>query len=167
MTEPDEDDARYLRIDGRRWRRSDPGIPEALRSELTHALMDARRAVKAAKRAEDAEAERTARARVNDAKIALGERGAPWWEPGTEVTRATRAAAVMRSLLDHRGADKSICPSEVARVLAGDAFRTRMAEVRALVEALEAEDALEVRQKGVRVSAKTARGPIRIARAKR
>jgi hypothetical protein len=44
--------------------------------------MSARRAVGDAKRMGDANAERTARDRVHAAKVALGERGKPWWEPG-------------------------------------------------------------------------------------
>lgn len=67
-------------IDGRRWRATDPGIPEERRQELVNELMDARRAVGAAKRAGDEEAERAARARVHAAKVALGERGPKWWE---------------------------------------------------------------------------------------
>ena len=67
-------------IDGRRWRATDPSIPEERRQELVNELMDARRAVGAAKRAEDEEAERAARARVHAAKVALGERGPKWWE---------------------------------------------------------------------------------------
>ena len=46
-------------------------------------LMSARRAVKEAKRAEDAQALKSARARVNDAKVALGERGPVWWDDGS------------------------------------------------------------------------------------
>ncbi|WP_237771613.1 hypothetical protein [Kribbella sp. ALI-6-A] len=42
--------------------------------------MAARRAVGQALRAKDPDAERRARAQVNTAKIALGERGTPWWE---------------------------------------------------------------------------------------
>ena len=75
-------DGRYIVVDGRRWRASDPGLPEARRQELVDELMAARRAVAAAKRAEDAAAERAARDRVHAAKVALGERGKPWWEPG-------------------------------------------------------------------------------------
>ena len=41
--------------------------------------MDARRAVKAAKRAEDEAALVEARSQVNEAKEALGERGPVWW----------------------------------------------------------------------------------------
>ena len=44
--------------------------------------MDARRAVGAAKRAGDAAAEKAARARVHEAKLALGERGPVWWDDG-------------------------------------------------------------------------------------
>ena len=77
-------DGRYIVVDGRRWRASDPRLPEERRQELVDELMDARRAVGAAKRAGDAEAERAARDRVHAAKVALGERGKPWWEPGGE-----------------------------------------------------------------------------------
>ena len=73
-------DGRYVIIDGRRWRATDPSIPEERRKELVAELMDARRAVGAAKRGSDPEAEKTARARVHAAKVALGERGKPWWE---------------------------------------------------------------------------------------
>ena len=73
-------DGRYVIIDGRRWRATDPSIPEERRRELVAELMDARRAVGTAKRDGDAGAEKAARARVHAAKVALGERGKPWWE---------------------------------------------------------------------------------------
>jgi uncharacterized protein len=79
-------DGRYIVVDGRRWRASDPRLPEARRQELVDALMAARRDVGAAKRRADADALREARARVHAAKVALGERGRPWWEPGGERT---------------------------------------------------------------------------------
>ncbi|WP_347569049.1 hypothetical protein [Qipengyuania flavescens] len=44
--------------------------------------MDARRAVGAAKRAGDPAAEKAARAKVHQAKVALGERGPVWWDDG-------------------------------------------------------------------------------------
>ena len=44
--------------------------------------MDARRAVGAAKRAQDPLAEKAARAAVHQAKLALGERGPVWWDDG-------------------------------------------------------------------------------------
>ena len=46
--------------------------------------MDARREVKAAGRTKDPERMSTARCAVNDAKIALGERGPVWWTDGAE-----------------------------------------------------------------------------------
>ncbi|HEX8424408.1 MAG TPA: hypothetical protein VF634_13405, partial [Pyrinomonadaceae bacterium] len=70
----------HVLIDGRRWRATDPSIPEERRQELVNELMQARRDVGRAKRACDAEAEREARARVHECKVALGERGAKWWE---------------------------------------------------------------------------------------
>ncbi len=77
-------DGRYIVIDGRRWRASDPRLSEERRKELVSELMAARRAVGAAKRKGDVKAEDEARARVHAAKVALGERGKPWWEPGGE-----------------------------------------------------------------------------------
>jgi hypothetical protein len=68
-------DGHYVVIDGRHWRATDPSLPEERRQELVNELMAARRAVGAAKRARDSEAERHARARVHAAKVGLGERG--------------------------------------------------------------------------------------------
>jgi hypothetical protein len=52
MTEPERTpDGRYIIVDGRRWRASDPRLPEERRQQLVDELMDARRAVGAAKRA--------------------------------------------------------------------------------------------------------------------
>ncbi|MFE5733103.1 hypothetical protein ACFQ7A_19625, partial [Streptomyces sp. NPDC056528] len=51
-------------------------------------LMAARRAVGAARREDDTRAERAARARVHTAKVALGERGEPWWEQSPAERRA-------------------------------------------------------------------------------
>lgn len=67
-------------VRGRLWRASNPALPEAERQRLVDALMDARRAVRAA--AGDAEKTGEARARVQAAKEALGERGAVWWTDG-------------------------------------------------------------------------------------
>jgi hypothetical protein len=72
-------DGRYIVVDGRRWRASDPGLAPERRAALVAELMDARRAVGAATRAADPVAERAARDRVHAAKVALGERGTPWW----------------------------------------------------------------------------------------
>lgn len=157
------DDARYFEVHGRRWRRQDPGIPHTLASELVAALMAARRAVRDALRTDDAEALRLARAHVQDAKVALGERGPPWWEQPTATQLSVRGAAALRTLLRARGSDKTICPSEAARVLAGERFRGVMPDVKALVTRMEAAGELVVLQKGKRVCAAEARGPVRLA----
>jgi uncharacterized protein len=73
-------DGHHVIIDGRRWRASDPSLGEERRQELVDELMAARRAVGAAKRAADPDAEAAARARVHSAKVGLGERGPKWWE---------------------------------------------------------------------------------------
>ncbi|GIG30391.1 hypothetical protein [Cellulomonas marina] len=75
-------DGRYLVVRGRLWRRSDPALDEGRRAELTHELMAARRAKGAAMRAGDPAAREAARARVDAAKVALGERGPVWWDDG-------------------------------------------------------------------------------------
>ena len=69
------DDGHWVVIDGRRWRATDPEIPEPFRRELVDELMAARREVGTRRRAHDAVAERDARDRVQQAKVALGERG--------------------------------------------------------------------------------------------
>ncbi|MFD9502871.1 hypothetical protein [Streptomyces sp. NPDC060035] len=73
-------DGRYIVVNGRRWRATDPEIPENVAADLRRHLMAARRAVAASRRNEDKAAEGLARSRVHTAKVALGERGTPWWE---------------------------------------------------------------------------------------
>lgn len=75
-------DGRYIVVRGRLWRATNPALPEAEQARLRRDLMDARRAVGTALRANDADAERDARARVDAAKVALGERGPVWWTDG-------------------------------------------------------------------------------------
>ncbi|MGY2736338.1 hypothetical protein ACVWYO_004012 [Sphingomonas sp. UYP23] len=69
-------------VRGRLWRKSNPALDEATRARLVHDLMAARRAVGAALRSQDKIAGRTARAAVDAAKHALGERGPVWWDDG-------------------------------------------------------------------------------------
>lgn len=73
-------DGRYLVVRGRLWRKSDPRLAEDERSRHVSDLMAARRAVAAAKG--DVAARKAARARVDAAKRALGERGPVWWDDG-------------------------------------------------------------------------------------
>lgn len=74
-------DGRYFVVRGRLWRRADPGLDPAVRTALVADLMAARRAVRSAAGDEVLVAE--ARAGVDRAKVALGERGAPWWTDGS------------------------------------------------------------------------------------
>ncbi|MBT3164702.1 hypothetical protein HTV80_16525 [Streptomyces sp. Vc74B-19] len=73
-------DGHHIVVRGRKWRATDPTVPEEIAARLRRHLMAARRAVRAATTAGDEQGERAARARVHRAKIALGERGTPWWE---------------------------------------------------------------------------------------
>jgi hypothetical protein len=75
-------DGRYFVVRGRLWRTSNPALAPAVRQELVDKLMKARRGVGVAKKAGDADAERSARAAVDEAKRALGERGPVWWQDG-------------------------------------------------------------------------------------
>ncbi|HEX8554039.1 MAG TPA: hypothetical protein VF695_04975 [Sphingomonas sp.] len=80
--QPVTPDGRYFVVRGRLWRRSDPSLSQERRSELVSALMQARRAVGIALRQDDAVSVAAARAAVDRAKVALGERGPVWWQEG-------------------------------------------------------------------------------------
>ncbi len=82
------DDGRYVVIDGRRWRATDPLIPDERQAELRSVLMAWRREVGRT----TGTAQRRARDGVQAAKVALGERGTPWWEQ-SEAERARRWSA--------------------------------------------------------------------------
>ncbi|MGY0021074.1 hypothetical protein [Streptomyces sp. cg35] len=88
-TEPEHTtDGHYVVIRGRKWRATDPAVPEDAATRLRSHLMAARRAVGVALREKNATAERAARKKVNAAKVALGERGTPpWWEQDEEARR--------------------------------------------------------------------------------
>lgn len=76
---PHTPDGRYIVVDDILWRATRPDLSDADREKWVKALMAARRAVGQAKD----DAERTAaRADVDTAKIALGERGPAWWTDG-------------------------------------------------------------------------------------
>jgi hypothetical protein len=87
VSEPERTpDGRYVVIDGRRWRATDPDIPEERAAELRRLLMTWRREVRRTKGTEE---ERASRDGVQAAKVALGERGIPWWEQ-TDAERRAR-----------------------------------------------------------------------------
>lgn len=75
-------DGRYFVVRGRLWRCSNPALAADERGRLVHKLMRARRDVGTARRTSDADLMRRARRRVNEAKVALGERGPVWWSDG-------------------------------------------------------------------------------------
>ena len=78
---PRTPDGRYFVVRGRLWRTSNPTLDPAERERLVRNLMAARRTVHASK--SDPVALATARARVDAAKRALGERGSVWWSDGS------------------------------------------------------------------------------------
>ncbi|WP_018110946.1 hypothetical protein [Thermus igniterrae] len=86
MRYPITPDGRYFVAKGRLWRCTDPSLPPEERTRWVKALMQARRAVREAKRRGDLEALKEARRRVDEAKRALGERGPPWWGKGPDYT---------------------------------------------------------------------------------
>lgn len=75
-------DGRYFVVRGRLWRMSDPALDPLARERLVRGLMAARRAMGEARRACDRAAGAAAKAEVDRAKRALGERGPVWWHDG-------------------------------------------------------------------------------------
>lgn len=85
------EDGHHVVIDGRRWRATDPAIPDTRRAELQRVLMAWRRDVRRTRGTDD---EATSRAGVQAAKVALGERGTPWWEQSDDERRLRWEALV-------------------------------------------------------------------------
>lgn len=87
------EDGRYIVVSGRRWRATDPSLPQDLVGRLTSHLGKARSSIRHAEGAE-----LTAwRARVQTAKEGLGERGTPWWEL-SHTERSQRAQDALETL---------------------------------------------------------------------
>ncbi|NEQ49440.1 MAG: DUF3253 domain-containing protein [Leptolyngbya sp. SIO3F4] len=63
--------------------------------------------------------------------------------------------------VQQRGIDKTICPSEVARALGGEHWRSLMEAVRNAGKALATEGKIVVTQRGQIVDPNQAKGPIR------
>jgi hypothetical protein len=80
---PTTPDGRYFVVNGQLWRCSNPSLAADLRQRFVNELMAARREVKAAKASGDLDQLKLARAHVQTAKVALGERGPVWWSDGT------------------------------------------------------------------------------------
>ncbi len=81
-----------------------------------------------------------------------------------EVDRALETAIL--SLLAERGRDKTICPSEAAKLVGGDANRrdweSLMEPARAAARRLVAAQKIVITQRGQIVDPSTAKGPIRL-----
>ena len=75
-------DGRYFVVRSRLWRMANPALDPAERQRFQRELMAARSALGRARRAADDDGRRAARAAIDAAKVALGERGAPWWTDG-------------------------------------------------------------------------------------
>ncbi|MBF4591044.1 biopolymer transporter Tol [Curtobacterium sp. VKM Ac-1395] len=99
MSKPDD---HFFVVDGRRWRRTDPAVPEETAAALRSHLGRGRNAVKQAKRSGDDAALAAARHRNGLAKHGLGERGPVWWErpEADRVADAERARAELDALDD-------------------------------------------------------------------
>lgn len=65
-------------------------------------------------------------------------------------------------LAANRGADKTICPSEVARSIYGENWRSEMLNIRDAAFELSSEKKIVITQKGKEVDPGNLKGPIRI-----
>ncbi len=91
----------------------------------------------------------------------------------SDKCRQHKADAADTTLEDHilarlsqRAATATICPSEVAREVGGDEWRPLMEPVRQAARRLVARGEVEITQGGAVVDPSTAKGPIRIRRAR-
>lgn len=62
----------------------------------------------------------------------------------------------------HRGAEKSTCPSEIARMLFPDSWRNHMKDVLKVAIDLHRKGSVVITQKGTPVDVKHIKGPVRI-----
>lgn len=184
MKYPTTPDGRYFVVKDRLWRCTNPSLEEPLRASLVQTLMKARRAVRDGKRDNDPEAVQKARAQVQEAKVALGERGPVWWTDGSadynrhlvkntpyqswwvglpdkEAPSVQEIREEIARLAELRTSKKSFCPSEVARALAED-WRPLMPLVREVAAEEVRAGRIVVLQKGEPVDIEQARGPIRL-----
>ena len=92
MKYPATPDGRYFVVRGRLWRMANPALAPGRRDALVRDLMTARRGVRDAGKTGDADALKAARAQVDQAKVALGERGPVWWTDGAPDLNRRMAA---------------------------------------------------------------------------
>lgn len=77
-----------------------------------------------------------------------------------------KLTASIRELLDARAASATICPSEAARAVGGEEWRDLMEPARRAARRLVAAGEVEITQRGQVVDPSTAKGPIRIRKAR-
>jgi hypothetical protein len=77
-----------------------------------------------------------------------------------------RLERTVLELLAARAAAATICPSDAARAVGGDGWRELMEPARRAARRLVATGAVQITQRGRVVDPSTARGPIRIRRAR-
>lgn len=73
-----------------------------------------------------------------------------------------KIATTILSTAIHRGAEKSTCPSEIARMLFPDDWRKHMEDIREVAIDLHDKGSVVITQKGMPVDVKNIRGPVRI-----
>ncbi|MCE6988617.1 DUF3253 domain-containing protein [Dyadobacter sp. CY323] len=71
-------------------------------------------------------------------------------------------ATTILSTAIHRGAEKSTCPSEIARMLFPDDWRKHMEDVREVAIDLHNKGSVVITQKGMPVDVENIKGPVRI-----
>ncbi len=91
------DDERFFLHSGRRWRKTDPSLPEDVKARLMSHLGRGRSGVRNSAKGDDGGALPRARRTVQLAKEGLGERGTPWWEQ-SEAERTARWTAALEEL---------------------------------------------------------------------
>lgn len=96
MSDPRDtsDDERFFLHSGRRWRRTDPSLPEDVKARLMSHLGRGRSGVRNSAKGDDGGALPRARRTVQLAKEGLGERGTPWWEQSAAERTARWTAAL-------------------------------------------------------------------------
>jgi predicted Zn-ribbon and HTH transcriptional regulator len=80
---------------------------------------------------------------------------------------STTAREAILELIRERGPEKSACPSEAARRLAGEHWRAAMDDIHKAAASLQREGRLRVTQRGEPVDLISARGPVRLSEPRR
>lgn len=88
------DDERFFLHSGRRWRKTDPSLPEDVKIRLMSHLGRGRSGVRNSAKGDAGGALPRARRTVQLAKEGLGERGTPWWEQSAAQREARWTAAL-------------------------------------------------------------------------